>query len=135
MRPCKCSRDEFVAAPPPAEEATRGCPLPADLLLEIVARSDAATLVRSAATCRSLRRDIRRPAFIRRVCNDGPGAVVPPRLVSFLGLESMPPPYASMPPPSFSLAYPATPAAASLSEKHLAPFLTRSAGALPATGP
>ncbi|TVU48943.1 hypothetical protein EJB05_00229, partial [Eragrostis curvula] len=122
MPPRKRSRHEFVAALP-AEEATRGCPLPADLLLEIVARSDAATLIRCAATCKPLRRDIRRPAFIRRACHDGPGTAVPPRLLGFLRLDLDCVP---MPPPSFSLAYPA---AASLSETYLAPFVSRSAGA------
>ncbi|TVU48941.1 hypothetical protein EJB05_00227, partial [Eragrostis curvula] len=127
MPPRKRSRDDEFVAPAPAEEATRGCPLPAELLLEIVARSNAATLLRCAASCRSLRRDILHSAFIHHVCNDG---AVPPRLLGFLGLTSMRPGYEPMPPPSFSLAYPATHAAASLSETHLAPFLSRDEGRL-----
>ncbi|KAL6637981.1 hypothetical protein ACP70R_025553 [Stipagrostis hirtigluma subsp. patula] len=43
-----------------------GKPLPADLLLEIAARTDVVTLVRCAAVCRPLRRDILDPAFRRR---------------------------------------------------------------------
>jgi hypothetical protein len=38
-----------------------------DLLLEISARSDPVTLVRSAATCKDLRRHIADPAFHRRI--------------------------------------------------------------------
>jgi hypothetical protein len=41
--------------------------LPADLMLEIVARSDIGTLVRSAAAYKLLRRNILCPSFIRRV--------------------------------------------------------------------
>ncbi|KAM0858607.1 hypothetical protein ACQ4PT_047729 [Festuca glaucescens] len=41
--------------------------LPMDLLLEISARSDPVTLVRSAATCKDLRRHIADPAFHRRL--------------------------------------------------------------------
>src|SRR4051812_36144540 len=37
--------------------------LPADLLLEISARSDPVTLVRCTATCKALRRQIADPAF------------------------------------------------------------------------
>ncbi|RLM69946.1 hypothetical protein C2845_PM17G02970 [Panicum miliaceum] len=84
------------------------------------------TLVRCAACCKRLRRDVLSPAFIRRVCR-GPGAVVPPRLLCFLqraGRFSG----AAVPPP-FSLAHPATPAAARLSKEHLAPFVSRGGAA------
>ncbi|KAF8684761.1 hypothetical protein HU200_044183 [Digitaria exilis] len=79
--------------PPPPEEEDGDPPaltttLPADLLPEIAARSDITTLVRFAACCKPLRRDILRPAFIRRVCREpGPGggaAVVPPFVLGFL---------------------------------------------------
>ncbi|TVU48935.1 hypothetical protein EJB05_00221, partial [Eragrostis curvula] len=105
--PSKRARVDSVAA-----EATPGrCPLPADLLLEIVARSDAATLIRCAATCKPLRREIRRPAFIRRVCHDGPDAMVPRRLVGFLclghesiiGVPSLPASFSSLAHPAASL--------------------------------
>ncbi|CAL4943366.1 unnamed protein product [Urochloa decumbens] len=103
--------------------------LSSDILLEIVARSDAVTLFRFAATCKPLRRDILNPAFIRRVCHE-PGAIVPPRVLGFLdhhihneGGEE------PRPPVTFSLAHPATPAAASFSEKHLAPLLARTGAA------
>ncbi|TVU37076.1 hypothetical protein EJB05_15542, partial [Eragrostis curvula] len=109
--------DGFAAPPPP--DATRECPLPAELLLEIIARSDAATLVRFAASCRPLRRDIVSPAFVRRVCRE------PDALLGFLVMNAR----ARSPPASFSPAHPAaTPAASSFtSEKHLAHLLSRSA--------
>ncbi|OEL21797.1 hypothetical protein BAE44_0017181 [Dichanthelium oligosanthes] len=109
----------------PEATATPARELPLDLLLEIVARSDAATLLPCAACCKALRRGTLSPAFIRRVCHRGPAgaAVVPPRLLRFL--QSF---YST--PVSFSLAHPPTPAAARLSEKHLAPsLLSRGAAA------
>jgi hypothetical protein len=104
-----------VPASPPAAPAPL-LALPADLLLQIAARSDVAAVVRCAATCKLLRREILSPAFIRGV---GVGVVVPPRLVGFLGGSS-----------AFSLAYPETPAATSFAESHLAPCVRRSAGGL-----
>ncbi|TVU46041.1 hypothetical protein EJB05_05558, partial [Eragrostis curvula] len=118
------TRTHELAPPPP--DATQGCPLPAELLLEIIVRSDAATVLRCAASCKPLRHDILSPAFIRRVCRE-PDGIVPASLLGFLNLnpearkESRPPPAAS-----FTLAHPATPVAASFSEKHLALFLSRS---------
>ncbi|CAN6287434.1 unnamed protein product [Urochloa humidicola] len=116
---------------PLPEARPPGPTLSSDILLEIVACSDAVTLFRCAATCKPLRRDILNAAFIRRVCHDEPGAIVPPRLLGFLaglffsdGNGEEP-----RPPVAFSLAHPATPAAASLSEKHLAPLLARNAAA------
>ncbi|TVU46043.1 hypothetical protein EJB05_05560, partial [Eragrostis curvula] len=105
-----------------------GCSLPAEMLLEIVARSDAATLVRCAASCKPLRRGIVNPAFIRRVCRE-PDGIVPPSLLGFIDLN----PEARRK-GIFSLAHPATPAAASFSEKHLAPLLSRSGAAAAAGG-
>ncbi|TVU46038.1 hypothetical protein EJB05_05555, partial [Eragrostis curvula] len=119
-----CTRSHELAAPP--LDATRECPLPAELLLEIVARSDAATLVRCAASCRPLRRDIVSPAFIRRVCRE-PDGIVPSSLLGFLNMNPTAIKGARLPPASFSLAHPATAAAASFTEKHLAPFMSRSA--------
>ncbi|KAJ1253694.1 hypothetical protein BS78_K209900 [Paspalum vaginatum] len=100
--------------------------LPYDLVLEIVARTDAATLIRCAACCKPLRREILSPGFVRRVCRE-PAAVVPPRLFGFLTCHDDPgsaaiPRRWPPPPATFSLAHPATPAAVRLSEKHLAPF-------------
>ncbi|OEL19661.1 hypothetical protein BAE44_0019317, partial [Dichanthelium oligosanthes] len=77
----------FTSTPPP-DATTPARALPSDLVLDIVARSDAATLVRCAACCKPLRRDILSPAFIRRVCH-GPGAAVPPRLLCFLQSRDM----------------------------------------------
>lgn len=108
--------------PPPPEATTPVCTLPYDLVLEIVARSDVPTVVRSAATCKPLRRDILSPAFIRRVCHGPNGAVVPPFLVGYLCVhnEAEAGERASS---CFSLVHPATPATTSFSEDHLAPFL------------
>ncbi|WVZ54297.1 hypothetical protein U9M48_005118 [Paspalum notatum var. saurae] len=118
-----------TAAPPPPPEATLAArTLPSDLLLEIVARSDGVTLIRGAACCKPLRRDILSPAFIRRACHgDGAGgaaAVVPPRLFGFI------PTHSTSRQAEFSLAHPATHAAADLSEKHLSPSLARAGGDL-----
>lgn len=108
---------------PPPEATTPACTLPHDLLLEIVARSDVVTVVRSAATCKPLRRDILSPGFIRRVCQHGPnGGVVPPFLVGYLRVDNK----AGWERAFFSLVHPATPAATSFfSDDHLAPFLSR----------
>ncbi|TVU37075.1 hypothetical protein EJB05_15541, partial [Eragrostis curvula] len=92
------TRTHELAPPPP--DATRGCPLPAELLLEIIVRSDAATVLRCAASCKPLRHDILSPAFIRRVCRE-PDGIVPASLLGFLNLNpearkgSRPPPAAS----------------------------------------
>jgi hypothetical protein len=45
------------------------CLLPVDLLLEIAARSDAATVVRMAAASKPLRRGILEPTFLRRLAD------------------------------------------------------------------
>ncbi|CAN6287435.1 unnamed protein product [Urochloa humidicola] len=133
------SPDQTTPPPPPDEDGeTTALPtIPFDLLPEIAARSDFTTLVRCAACCRSLRREILRPAFIRRVCRRDPGggaAAVPPFALGFLHAydkarmaehadQDQPPPA-----PCFSAAHPATPGVASLFEKHLAPFAARTAG-------
>uniref|UniRef100_K3ZMP2 F-box domain-containing protein n=1 Tax=Setaria italica TaxID=4555 RepID=K3ZMP2_SETIT len=67
--PRKRCRGAFTASPPPPEATTTPASapaLPSDLVLEVVARSDVATLLRCAASCKPLRRDILNPAFIRR---------------------------------------------------------------------
>ncbi|KAJ1274472.1 hypothetical protein BS78_05G064100 [Paspalum vaginatum] len=96
--------------------------LPFDLVLEIVVRTDAATLVRCAACCKHLRRGILTGAFIRRVFDHGPdGAVMPRRL--FGAVPDGAPPAAAI-----SLAHPYTPAAARLFAHHLAPFFSWGGG-------
>ena len=52
--------------------------LPAELSLEVAARSDATTLVRLAAACKLLRHEILTLDFVSRVCNAAPG-LLPPR--------------------------------------------------------
>ncbi|CAD6213774.1 unnamed protein product [Miscanthus lutarioriparius] len=76
---------------------------------------------------RLLRRDILSPAFIRRVCQHGPnGGIVPPFLVGYLRVHNN---AGEKRTSCFSLVHPATPAATSFSEDHLAPFLSRRAAA------
>nr|TKV90329.1 hypothetical protein SEVIR_9G021200v2 [Setaria viridis] len=88
--------------------------LPANLLAEIAARSDAATIFRCAATCKLLRREILSPDFIRRVTG-GPDAAVP----SYFWAET-----------SFSLVHPTMVAGLTLASHHLAPFVSRAAAGL-----
>jgi hypothetical protein len=83
---------------------------------------DVVTVVRSAATCKPLRRDILSPAFIGRVCQHGPNGAVPPSLVGYLRVHNK---AGKKRASCFSLVHPATPAATSFSEEHLAPFLSR----------
>uniref|UniRef100_R7WCU2 F-box domain-containing protein n=1 Tax=Aegilops tauschii TaxID=37682 RepID=R7WCU2_AEGTA len=64
---------DLMSSTPPEIDWT----LPADLLLEITARSDIRTLVRCAALCKLLRRDILDPSFIRRVTSDIVGDCYP----------------------------------------------------------
>ncbi|RCV40118.1 hypothetical protein SETIT_9G026000v2 [Setaria italica] len=61
--------------------------LPANLLLEIAARSDAATIFRCAATCKLLRREILSPDFIHRVTGGPDAAAVPSRVLGVVGGE------------------------------------------------
>ncbi|CAN6349359.1 unnamed protein product [Urochloa humidicola] len=111
-RPRTCTPRAAAAAPSSSTPALL-LALPADLLLEIAARSDVAAVVRCAATCKLLRREILSPAFIHSVCR----RAAPPRLVGFLGGRG-----------GFSVAHPRTPAAKSFARSHLAPFIRRSAG-------
>ncbi|XBJ11508.1 hypothetical protein VPH35_016199 [Triticum aestivum] len=90
----------------PASPAAMEWALPADLLLEIVARSDIRTLVRCAALCKLLRHDFLSPSFIR--C----------------------PSPSTAPPPSLSLVHPATPAGVLFCDDHLSSFMSRNAGDL-----
>ncbi|XBH66190.1 hypothetical protein VPH35_119641 [Triticum aestivum] len=100
--------------------------LPADLLLEIAARSDFRTLIRCAASCKLLRRDILSPFFIRRVTrHDG---IVPPCILAYLLTNDLL--KVTPPPPPLTLVHPTTPAAMSFSDHHLSPFMSRNAGDL-----
>ncbi|CAN6304225.1 unnamed protein product [Urochloa humidicola] len=148
MPPHKRRRRAFIAPPSPEPDQTTPQPLPpseverppalptipADLLPEIAARSDFTTLVRCAACCKSLRAEILRPAFIRRVCNREPGAAVPPFALGFLHaydkarMDVDPDKEQPAPAPCFTAAHPATPGVASFFESHLAPFVARTAG-------
>ncbi|KAM0888565.1 hypothetical protein ACQ4PT_028261 [Festuca glaucescens] len=117
--PRKRRRASTCSAPAPA-------PAPASpiVVLEIVARSDVSTLVRCAALCKSLRRRILSPAFLRRVtCRAD--RIVPPCLLGYLHTYDD---EEAQPSALFSLVHPSTvPAAVSFSDKHLTPFLSGSA--------
>ena len=89
--------------------------LPANLLLEIAARSDARTIFRCAATCKLLRRAALSPDFLRRVSR-GPCAAVPSTFLCVLG--------------DTSFVHPLTLAAWDFWMCHLAPFVSRSAAGL-----
>ncbi|XP_020154561.3 pyrophosphate--fructose 6-phosphate 1-phosphotransferase subunit beta-like [Aegilops tauschii subsp. strangulata] len=91
--------------------------LPADLLLEIVARSDIRTFVCCAATCKLLRGDILNPYFVRRVTQQG--GIVPSCILANLNIDDGVPP--------LSLVHPATPTAMSFIDDSLAPFVSRRA--------
>ncbi|KAM0861949.1 hypothetical protein ACQ4PT_045562 [Festuca glaucescens] len=126
MAPPKRRRKNACTAVVEASASPVVCTLPADLLLEIVARSDASALIRCAAAGKLLRRDILNPPFIRRVTGRQQG-IVPRCLVAYVrthnkGKEEAPPP-----PPPLSLVSPATPAAASFVDHHLSPFMSRNA--------
>jgi hypothetical protein len=97
-------------APPAATDWT----LPLDLLLEIVARSDIATLVTSTLACKLLRRDILSPSFIRRVT--GQGGIVPPCILVRLNYHGG---GEDDPLEHFSLIHPDTPAASSFLNDHI----------------
>ncbi|XBH59705.1 hypothetical protein VPH35_114397 [Triticum aestivum] len=95
--------------------------LPADLLLAIAARSDARTIVRCAATSKSLRREIADPSFIRQAAT----GVVPTRILLAHTRRHRRKNHRRK--PFVSLVHPATPAAMCFTDKHLAPFVARSA--------
>lgn len=124
MPPRKRRRRACVTVTPPPAEPTPELFLPPELLLEIVARSDGGTLVRCAVASNLLRREILSPPFLRRVCHDGPDAIVPrSSVVGFLHRRRKHDDNEAH--CCFSLAHPATPAAASLVEHRLAPFMSR----------
>ncbi|CAL4936919.1 unnamed protein product [Urochloa decumbens] len=111
--PPRKRRRTCATAPSPAPA------LPADLLLEIAARSDARTIFRCSATCKLLRRAILRPGFVRHVVSRGPPddeAVVPPSILGALG-------------ETFTFVHPIATASCHF-ERHLVAYLSRSAAGL-----
>jgi hypothetical protein len=96
--------------------------LPGDLLLEIVARSDLVTLIRCAAVCKPLRRDILSASFVRRVTQHG--GIVPPSVVAYLHTRPMRNRSRAMG-PLVSLVHP--PAASCFVGNTLAPYVSRRA--------
>ncbi|KAM0931200.1 hypothetical protein ACQ4PT_000303 [Festuca glaucescens] len=119
MEPPRKRRRKTRPAPAADEWA-----LPADLLLEIAARSDPATFVRSAAACKLLRRDILDPSFIRRVTQHG-GAVPPYVLVYLHNRQVRGRSQNRNLEPLISLVHPATKAASSFTDGNLAPYTLR----------
>ncbi|XBH75419.1 hypothetical protein VPH35_102178 [Triticum aestivum] len=93
--------------------------LPADLLPAIAARSDPRTIVRCAATSKSLRREIADPSFIRQATT----GVVPTRILIAYSRRHRRQNHRRK--PFVSLVHPATPAALCFANKHLAPFVAR----------
>ncbi|CAM0958843.1 unnamed protein product [Alopecurus aequalis] len=92
--------------------------LPAELLLEIAARSEPITFVRCAAVCKSLRREILHPSFLRRVCTNEDGAgIIPPCILAYLHDRKQD--------PLVTLVHPVTPAASSFTDGSLAPYMLR----------
>lgn len=78
MAPGKRRRQNNLCAPKsPAPEIRTT--LPADLLLEVMARTDFPTLIRCTTVCKHLCRDTLSPSFIRRVTQQTP----PPSLPTF----------------------------------------------------
>ncbi|KAM0923277.1 hypothetical protein ACQ4PT_005597 [Festuca glaucescens] len=97
--------------------------LPADLLLEIIARSDTRTLVRCAATSRVLRRDILDPSFIHRVTWREGGGIVPQRFLACLNTHDDTNPAPA--PPPLSLACSITAATMLFVDDHMSPYMSR----------
>ncbi|KAF7112019.1 hypothetical protein CFC21_111959 [Triticum aestivum] len=87
--------------------------LPTDLLLEIVARSDLPTLIRSAAVSKHLRRDILSPPFIHRVANQ-----VAPSILAYCTTNDEEP---------LTLVHPVTSAISSFCHDYLLPYMSRRA--------
>ncbi|KAI4969185.1 hypothetical protein ZWY2020_000099 [Hordeum vulgare] len=97
-------RSSSICAPTlKALEATTT--LPTDLLLEIMARTDLVTVVRGAAVCKHLRRDILCPSFIRRITQQAAPSI---RDLLCTYVDT----------PALTLVYPATPC---LGHNHLSP--------------
>ncbi|CAN6291198.1 unnamed protein product [Urochloa humidicola] len=111
------------AAAAPGSSSSPNPKLPANLLAEIAARTDAATVFRFAAACKELRREILMPDFIHRVTQQaGPAgdALVPSKFLGLLGGSET----------SFSVVHPTTVASLSFAWHHMAPFVSRSAAGL-----
>ena len=89
--------------------------LPADILLEVVARSDTHTLIHGAAVCKVLRHDILSQSFVRRVSQEG--GIVPPCILTYLNTYDD----NFSPPPPVSFLHPTTPTAISFIDDHLSP--------------
>ena len=104
MAPSRNSRRAESARPP------RVWKLPADILLQIVARLDLRSLVRCASTCTLLRRDLLSPPF------SGLVSQASLCILAYLCTDAKKP---------LSLVHPTTPAALSFCHNHLSRFLSR----------
>ncbi|XBI42576.1 hypothetical protein VPH35_126888 [Triticum aestivum] len=97
-----------MGAPAPESEIATPWTLPTDVL--IVARSDLPTLVRSAATCKDLRRDIVSLPFICRVAKQ-----VAPSILDYCTYDERP----------LTLVHPITPTIMSFCHYYLSPYMSR----------
>ncbi|CAL5032408.1 unnamed protein product [Urochloa decumbens] len=122
------STPEPAPSPPPATAWV----FPVKVLLEIVARSDTHTLVRCAAVCKALRRGILSPAFLRRVTgHENPAdRIVPPYLLGYVHTYDEEKEDEELPDALFSMVHPDPSPVGSFPDKHLAPFISRSAADL-----
>ncbi|XBJ20343.1 hypothetical protein VPH35_011184 [Triticum aestivum] len=117
MAPGKRRRNNVcVPAQEPAPEIASAFTLPADLLLEIVARTDVFTIVRCAALCKHLRRDILSLSFIHRVALEAA-----PCILAYLST------YVER---RLTVVHPVTPATMSFCHDRLSPFMARCMGSL-----
>ncbi|CAN6248377.1 unnamed protein product [Urochloa humidicola] len=118
-------------APPPSPSTPWA--LPANLLLQVIARSDTLTLVRCAAVCKTLRRDILSPAFLRCVTGQENPAdrIVPPYLLGYIHTYDEQKEDEELPEALFSMVHPdPKTGSTSFAKEHLAPFINRSAANL-----
>ncbi|OEL23056.1 hypothetical protein BAE44_0015924 [Dichanthelium oligosanthes] len=105
--------------------------LRADVLLKIVARSDTRTLVRCAALCKALRRNILSLGFLRCVTGQENPAerIVPPCLLGYLHTHDKQEEDEEVQAALFSIVHPdpaTVPAVGSFSDEHLTRFISHS---------
>ncbi|KAI4969184.1 hypothetical protein ZWY2020_000098 [Hordeum vulgare] len=102
-------RRDNVCAPVAPEILTA---LPADVLLEIMARTDFLAVVRCTAVCKHLRRDILCPQFIHGITQK-----LAPSILAYSSYDEWP----------LNVAHPVTPAIVSLCRNQLSPYMSRCA--------
>jgi hypothetical protein len=111
--------NECIPDAPASPAAIEPMTLPVELLLEIMARSDACTLLRCAATSWLLRREILSGSFIHRVTQRG--GIASGCILACLNTHLD----KADPPPPLSLVHPATADAVSFLDEHMSPYMSR----------